>query len=143
MSHIDFKINYDIPFGRMSTLYKELGIFDALDKRKIELGFEDPDNWLLDPTIVSCNEKTREKLLKQWENNWKNYNYDHRTGLPKVSTLKKYKNPHSLSQTDKQVISWNFYLGDGPSCDEEVPDDILRVNMDWDISKARRREECC
>ena len=142
MSYVDFKIDYDVPFGRMSTLYEKLGIFKILEDRKVELGFEDPENWLLDPSIVACNEATREKLLKQWEYNWKNYNYDHRTGMPKVKTLKKYKNPHSLSLDDRHVIAWNFYLGDGPASNDDIPDDILRVNMDWDISSAKRREEC-
>ena len=141
MSYIDFKIDYDVPFGRISTLYENLGINEAIENRKKELNFPDPETWLLSPNLVKCNTKTQQKLLEQWESNWRNYNYDRRSGMPKRKELIKYKTPHNLTENERQKISWTFYLGDGPASDDEIPDDILRLDLNFTIDDAKKRGE--
>ena len=138
---VDIKIDYDIPFGRMETFYSSQGVDDVIENEKARRGYENPQDLLLDPNIVRCSSKTQKKLVKQWEYNWRNYNYDHHTGLQKTKTLKKYKSPHSLSYGDKERISWTFYLGSGPGSDDNLEDDILRICLDWEEKAVKHRSE--
>lgn len=135
----EFKLDYSKPFGCMADLYEQLGILKALHEERVRRGYD--DSTLVDPNILKANDKTRRKIIEAWKENWKNYNYDRRTGTPKRGGLKKYKNPHPLYHDEARTIEWNFYFGIGPGRDDTLPDDLITMNLDWDDEKNTRKGE--
>lgn len=138
----EFKIDYSVPFGSITELYENLGIMEELRKEAIRRGF-DAKKILFPPEFIKCNGDTQEKIINAWKTNWRNYNYNRRTGLPKTKVLKKYSRPHSLSYDEKRTIEVTFYLGDGPAQEMSLPDDVLRVYLDWPDDKIKIKEEYC
>ncbi len=134
----EFKLDYSKPFGCMSDLYEQLGILEALHEERVRRGYD--DSILVDPNILKANDKTRRKIIQIWKENWKNYNYDRRSGKPKRGGLKKYKNPHPLYLDEGKFIEWNFYFGIGPGQDDTLPDDLIIMNLDWDDEKNTRKD---
>jgi len=137
--YVDIKIDYTIPFGTLSEFYHSQGVFNIVDERKAELGI--PNNAILPATIVRANDFTQKKLLAQWEKNWREYNYNHHTGEHRGTKLIKLKRPQSLNQWDINTLSFNFYLGIGPGNDNSLPDDIMRIRLDWDEKEISYPEE--
>ena len=135
----EFKLDYSKPFGSMSDLYTSLGIFDALHEEMAKRQYK--EGTTVNPNILKANENTRNKLIAAWEDNWRNYNYDRRSGKTKRPTLIRYKHPHPLADNDRQTIRWSFYFGIGPIQDDSLPDDVIVMNLDWDDEKDTRRGE--
>ena len=129
-----FNLDLSQPFGSITQLYQNLGIMEVLheeaQRRELDPHIKFP------PEAIRCNQETQRRIIKQWQYNWRNYNYDRRTGLPKRGELKKYARPHSLSYNEARTIEWTFYLGDGPSCNDDLPDDVLELNLDFTIREV-------
>lgn len=131
MTYIDLKVDYETPFGRIEQFYEQMGIFDIIRETKEKYNI--PSEAYVPYKLLRCNQKTHSKLREQFFYNWKYYNYDRYTG--KVlggKKLRKYKKAHPLSHDDEARITWNYSLGCSPCEDDSVPDDIIRVIVEWD-----------
>ena len=131
MDYVDVKINYEEPFGRLEQFYTQAGIFNLIDSAKEKYGI--PQDALVSYQLIRCNQKTHDKLRDQLTYNWQYYNYDRNSGkVPGNRKLRKYKTKHKLSHGDEVRLAWHYGLGISPMVDETVPDDIIRVMVEWD-----------
>lgn len=129
-----FNLDLSQPFGSITQLYQNLGIIEALHEEAQRRGLG--PHIKFPPEAIRCNRETQQRIIERWKYNWRTYNYDRRTGLPKRGGLIKYAKPHSLSYDEARAIEWTFYLGHGPGRNDKLPDDVLELDLDFAIEEV-------
>lgn len=125
------------PIGCWGVLYRELKIIPIFHQRAEELQIGHK-NYIL-PQHILCNDKTCQKLLNIIRESWEWYAIDRRTGdFKRQGPHVRHKKRTPIHCGDESALAMDALCW-SPSINEEVPDDILW--LDLDLKPIRSKEE--
>lgn len=125
------------PIGCWGVLYRELKIIPIFHQRAEELQIGHK-NYIL-PQHILCNDKTCQKLLNIIRESWEWYAIDRRTGdFKRQGPHVRHKKKTPIHRGDESALAMDALCW-SPSINEEVPDDVLW--LDLDLRPIRSKEE--
>ena len=125
------------PIGCWGALYRELKILSIFQQRAEELQIGHK-NYIL-PQHILCNDKTCQKLLNIIRESWEWYAINRRTGeFRRQGTYIRHKKKTPIHRGDESALAMDALCW-SPSIREEVPDDVLW--LDLDLRPIRSKEE--